>query len=174
MARPEAIIAVLAALASGSSPANAQCAGIGARSDYASPGSAGTTDVRRETDTFRSPGLAAALSLTPVPVDFGNLYAEKVGWGIAYTTVQLGLMTPMLFLAADHGMGHSGTSGGWSTSDRNWMIGLVSSYVAVKVVAGLHAAHNAEVFNHDRRPARFSAVVLPTDRGGLAFASLRF
>jgi len=29
---------------------------------------------------YRSPGVAVALSLTPVPVDFGNLYAENVGW----------------------------------------------------------------------------------------------
>ena len=32
----------------------------------------------------------------PVPVDFGNFYAENLGWGIAYTAIELSLMAPMM------------------------------------------------------------------------------
>ena len=69
---------------------------------------------------YRSPGLAAVLSLTPLPVDFGNFYTDNVGWGVAYTALELGLAAPMMWLAADRGMGHgSGAANGWSSGDRN-------------------------------------------------------
>lgn len=123
----------------------------------------------------RSPGLAVALSLTPVPVDFGNLYAENIGWGIAYTAAQLALAVPMMWSAGSHmGSGYAGSSS-WSISDRNTLIVLASGYVAVKLVAGLHAAHAVEGFNRaQQRPARLSAVVVPAAGGAAAFASLRF
>ena len=39
----------------------------------------------------RMPGLAVVLSLQPLPVDFGNLYAENLGWGVAYTAIEVSL-----------------------------------------------------------------------------------
>ena len=156
---------MVAALAGIATPALAQ--------GHMGHGDAGTVAGHDEAAGYRSPGLAAALSLTPMPVDFGNLYAENIAWGIAYTSIELSLMAPMFFIAADHGMGHSTTSNPWSSSDRNWMIGLVSGYVVVKVVSGLHAAHNAEDFNHDHSP-RFSAAIVPSSGGASALAALRF
>ena len=125
---------------------------------------------------YRSPGLAAVLSLTPLPVDFGNFYTDNVGWGVAYTALELGLAAPMMWLAADRGMGHgySGSANGWSSGDRNAMLGLVSGYVVVKLVAGLHAAHNAEVFNHEHQSHGATATIVPANGGAMALASWRF
>jgi hypothetical protein len=111
---------------------------------------------------YRSPGLAVALSLTPLPVDFGNLYAENVGWGIVYTGVEAALMVPMMVVAGRH-MGH-GSGNDWTDSDRAWMIGSVAGYVAVKLVAGIHAGTAAGAFN--RAQARVPAVGLAPARGG--------
>lgn len=134
----------------------------------------GVVDGRAVAVPYRSPGLSAALSLTPMPIDFGNFYAENTGWALAYTTLELGLMTPMVFIAGGHGgMGYSGNTNVWSNEDRNWMIGLVSSYVAVKLVSAYHASRAAESFNHADQP-RLSAVIVPAPGGGMAFAALRF
>lgn len=115
---------------------------------------------------YRSPGMAAALSLTPVPVDFGNFYAENVGWGIAYTSGQLALGGAMMWIGAGH-MCHGGSGNGcssWSDTERNSMVGLVAGYVALKVVAAVHASEAAEDFNR----VHASPVVTPTN-GGVMF-----
>lgn len=119
---------------------------------------------------YRSPGLAVALSLTPLPVDFGNLYAENIGWGIAYSAAELSLMVPAMWLVGGHMGGRDGTRD-WSGGDRATMIGLATGYVAVKLVAGLHAGHAARQHNAEQRIVPHAAVV-PT-RGG-ALASIGF
>ena len=53
------------------------------------------------------------------------------------------------------------------------MIGLVSGYVLIKVDSGVHAAHNAEVFNHEHRP-RFAASIVPSTGGALGTLAVRF
>jgi hypothetical protein len=124
---------------------------------------------------YRSPGLAVALSLTPLPVDFGNLYAENVAWGVGYTAAELALFTPMMWLAGNHmgGHGYLETSNPWSSRERNVMIGLVSGYIVVKLVAGLHAARVVETHNQ-RVSHRLSLFVVPRENGGAALAALRF
>ncbi len=110
---------------------------------------------------YRSPGLAAALSLTPMPVDFGNLYAENLGWGIAYTSVELSLATAMMLVGGSHiGMGHGGGNP-WSDSDRNVVIGLVAGYVVTKLAAAVHASYAARDFNEGRSKGYVSASTLP-------------
>lgn len=133
-------------------------------------------EEHHQTGPYRSPGLAAALSLTPMPVDFGNLYADNVGWGIAYTSVELGLLVPMFWIARDHGMGHGdyGSTNPWTSTDRNWMIGLASGYLAVKLISGLHAAHAADDFNQRQHGPRLSGAVVPTSEGAAALAALQF
>ena len=168
-----ATIAALAVVTIEAAPARAQCSGMASHGGHAEHEDATEVEGHRGTSAYRSPGLAAALSLTPIPVDFGNLYSESIGWGIAYTSVELAMLVPMMFIVGDHEMGHSATSNPWSNGDRNWMIGLVSGYVVVKVVSGLHAAHNAEVYNNNHAP-RLSAAIVPASGGAAAVAALRF
>ena len=116
---------------------------------------------------YRSPGLAVALSLQPLPVDFGNLYAENLGWGIAYTAIEVSLMAPMMWMTGQH-MDHGyGDERSWSSGERTAMAGFVAGYVAVKLVAGLHAGYAAQSFNRAGEP-RGVAFVAPA-RGGAAF-----
>lgn len=115
---------------------------------------------------YRSPGLAVALSLQPLPVDFGNLYAENLGWGVAYTAIEVSLMAPMMWLGGSHmhhGLNDDRT---WSSGEKGAMIGLVSGYVAVKLVSGLHAGYAAKAFNRAYEPAPL-AFVAPTPGGAL-------
>jgi hypothetical protein len=115
---------------------------------------------------YRSPGLAVALSLTPLPVDFGNLYAENLGWGIVYTAFELSLMAPMMWLAGGH-MDHGrDNTRSWSDSERNAMFGLAGGYVLVKLAAGLHAGYAARAFNRESS-ANGLAFVAPTPGGAL-------
>ena len=164
------VLAAFLALGFGVNGARAQGAGTASHEGHGGPAA---FEGREEAHPYRSPGLAAGLSLTPMPVDFGNFYAENIGWGVAYTSLELGLMGSMFFVGADHGMGRSGIANSWTSSDRNWMIGLVSGYVVVKLVSGLHAAHAARVFNREQQ-SRFSAAIIPSSGGGVAVAALRF
>ncbi len=123
----------------------------------AEPGAFGPRD--------RSPGLALALSLTPVPVDFGNLYAENVAWGLAYTGGELLLAGGMIWLGADHMCHHPGSCSAWSASETVGMSEMVVGYVAIKILSGLHAAHAATDFDAKRRVAAWAPVVAPLQSG---------
>lgn len=112
---------------------------------------------------YRSPGVAAALSLTPLPVDFGNFYAENIAGGIAYTSGELLLGGTMMWMGSSHMCWHDERGcGGWSTTESWTMVGLVTAYVAVKIVAGVQAASAAEAFNQ----AHGTALLLTGDRNG--------
>jgi len=115
---------------------------------------------------YRSPGLAAALSLQPFPIDFGNLYAENLGWGVAYTAIEVSLMAPMMLVVGQHMDHGAGVDRGWSGADRGTMVGLVAGYVAVKLIAGLQAGYAARSFNQAYEP-RATAFVAPAPGGAM-------
>lgn len=125
---------------------------------------------------YRSPGLAAVLSLTPMPVDFGNLYAESFGWGMAYTAVELSLATPLVWLSAQHMCGgHSRYDDGcdeWSDSEETWALGLLSGYIGVKLISAFHAGYAARAYNErNERDEESSLSVMPLRDGlGLGWA----
>lgn len=120
---------------------------------------------------YRSPGLAAALSLTPVPVDFGNLYAENVGWGMAYTGAELALGTGMMWLGTSHMCHDRSDCGDWSGAETAGMATLVGAYVSVKILAGVHASSAARDFNEARGTTSWYPIVAPTAGGaGLSLA----
>lgn len=115
---------------------------------------------------YRSPGLAVALSLQPLPIDFGNLYAENLGWGIAYTAAEVALMAPGMWLTGQH-MDHGGAGNQhWSGGESGIMIGSVAGYVVVKLVAGVHAGYAAQAFNR-AAAGQGVAFVTPTPGGAL-------
>lgn len=121
---------------------------------------------------YRSPGLAVALSLQPLPIDFGNLYAENLGWGVAYTAVEVSLLAPMMWMTGSH-MNHGANDDRqWSGMETRAMMGLVSGYVVVKLASGLHAGYAARAFNREGGTTAM-AVVLPTAGGALLAWSAR-
>lgn len=122
---------------------------------------------------YRSPGLAVALSLTPLPVDFGNLYAENLGWGVTYTAVELSLLAPMMWIAGSHMDHDRDDTRSWSDGERGGMIALVSGYVVVKIAAGIHAGYAASNFNQ-ASGAVAHASVTPLRRGAFAQLDLTF
>lgn len=115
-------------------------------------------------DRYRSPGLAVVLSLQPLPIDVGNLYAENLAWGIGYSAVEVSLMAPMVWLAEEHAGHGSGDDRGWTRNERGAMIGLVTGYVVVKLAAAWYAGNAARAFNQSYE-ARALAFVAPERRG---------
>jgi len=125
------------------------------------------------TSRYRSPGLAFALSLTPLPVDFGNFYAENLPWGIAYTGAELALGTSIVWVAGGPMMCGHGDCDGWSDGKRVATIALVSGYVATKFVAGIHASIAAQRYN-ERNEAVSLPFVVPQKNGVLAGWRINF
>ena len=100
-----------------------------------------------------------------MPVDFGNLYAENVPWGIAYTSVELALGGGFAWLGADH-MCRGDDCDEWSDAERTGAIALISGYIVVKLVAGTHASFAAQRFNEEHRS--FAApLIVPTTSGAV-------
>lgn len=123
--------------------------------------------------TYPSPGLAVALSLQPLPIDLGNLYAENLGWGIAYTAIETSLAMPMMWLAGRH-MDHGGIGDrAWSNREQLGMMGVAAGYVAVKLIAGLHAGYAARELTRRVAP-RWYGSVMPSQSGAVASARLLF
>lgn len=107
-----------------------------------------------------------ALSLTPMPIDFGNLYAENFGWGMVYTTVELGLAVPLIWLGTRHMCGHhSEECDAWTDSERSWGVGLLGGYVGVKLLSAIHAGYAARAYNDARREERAGFLVFPLSDG---------
>lgn len=120
---------------------------------------------------YRSPGLAAALSLTPVPVDFGNLYAENVGWGMVYTGTELALAGGMMWLGAGHMCHRADGCGDWSGPETAGMVALVTGYVAVKVIAGVHASSSARDFNERAKRTLYPGIAPTRDGAALSLVA---
>lgn len=161
-------LAVFASTSALVAPSRAQDSPPGASPAPASP-TVVVVDERPRHHLFgdadhRSPGLAAILSLTPVPVDFGNFYAENVDWGLVYTTGELALAGGMMWLGASHMCHTSDGCGSWSAAERNGMVGLGVGYVALKIIAAVHAASAARDFNEE---ARFVPTAMATSSGAV-------
>ncbi len=123
------------------------------------------------TTSQRSPGIAAALSLTPMPVDFGNFYAENVEAGILFTTVEVGIMGAAMWTARWGGGMHGRYDDreGPTAAEREQLALLAGAYVAVKVASALQAADAAERYN-----ARRHAFFAPLPDGAVAGVTIRF
>ena len=107
----------------------------------------------------KSPGVAALLSLQPMPVDFGNFYVDDWGKGILYSSLELGLFVPGVIYMGNHGMGHSHSSNNseWTDSERNTFYYLLTGYIAVKVISAYDAASTAEkLLNNERVSFHFN------------------
>lgn len=85
------------------------------------------------------PGLALALSLTPAPIDIGNLYVGNAGWGATYTGAELTLAGGGVWLLASHRCSPASACHHWQRTDTRWGLGLLGLYSLLKLAAGLHA-----------------------------------
>ncbi len=101
----------------------------------------------------KSPGVAALLSLQPMPVDFGNFYVDDWKKGILYTSLELGVFVPGIMLMGNHGWGHhhSNDNDSWTDNERVTFYSLLAGYIAVKVVSAYDAASTAEKITYGNR-----------------------
>ena len=102
-----------------------------------------------------------------MPIDFGNLYAENLGWGMAYTVMELSLALPLTWIATRHMCGHHTTEcDAWTGSERGWAVGLLAGYVGVKVLAAIHAGSAARAYNRAQSDRSAVLYLFPTTEGG--------
>ena len=109
----------------------------------------------------KSPGVAALLSLQPMPVDFGNFYVDDWGKGIIYTSLELSMFISGMFIMSDSYMHHNGNNNGWTDNQRVWFYSLLTGYVLTKVISAYDAASTAEhLMNSEHVSLKFN----PSDR----------
>jgi len=97
----------------------------------------------------KSPGIAALLSLQPMPVAVGNFYAEDWEKGILYSTLELGMFIPAMIFLGEHHSDHShhNNSGhSWTNDERAWFYSLLTGYIATKVISAFDAGHSVEKY----------------------------
>ena len=105
----------------------------------------------------KSPGAAALLSLQPMPVDFGNFYVDDWGKGIIYTSIELSIIIPGMFLMSDNHMYRNGNNNGWTDDQRVWFYSLLTGYMLTKVISAYDAASTAErLMNSEHVSLRFN------------------
>ena len=109
----------------------------------------------------KSPGVAALLSLQPMPVDFGNFYVDDWGKGIIYTSLELSMFISGMFIMSDSYMHHNGNNNGWTDNQRAWFYSLVTGYMLTKVISAYDAASTAE---HLMNSEHVSLRLNPSDR----------
>ena len=78
---------------------------------------------------------------------------------------------PAMWLVGGHMSHGRDATRSWSAGERNDMIALMTGYLAVKLVAGVHAGYAAADFN---RSAVSAASLVPLHRGALAGATFQF
>ena len=61
--------------------------------------------------------------MTPMPIDFGSLYAENIVWATVYTGVELIVGSGIAWIGVDH-MCHGTSCDAWSDAERASMIAL--------------------------------------------------
>jgi len=126
-------------------------------------------------DSEKSPGIAALLSLQPMPLALGNFYADDWEKGILYTTVEVGLAIPGIILLSDRYGDHfhdGGAQDGWTDTEQVWFISLVTGYVLTKVLSAYDAASSVE--RQLRREQRVSLHMTGHTQGVLVKASITF
>ncbi len=101
----------------------------------------------------KSPALAAALSLQPLPVDLGNFYAGNWKRGVLYSAAQLALFVPAAVLVAERSdWGHHRYYGNddrrpWTRVERERFYYLVGGYFLVKMISAFDAGYTVERSN---------------------------
>jgi hypothetical protein len=124
-------------------------------------------------DDEKSSGLAVALSLTPLPIDFGNFYANNSGWATLYTGAELGLAGTIVWFGSEQLCWRKGYECNFSTPDAWTMGALITAYVGVKIGAAVHASSAVRAYERERERSPKLALV-PTSDGARAMLMTSF
>ncbi len=102
----------------------------------------------------KSPAIAAALSLQPLPMDLGSFYAGNWERGAIYTTAEIALFIPIVVLISQNSnWGHhrydsyyyaDANRRTWTDAERNRFYYLVGGYFLVKLISALDAGYSVE------------------------------
>jgi hypothetical protein len=99
----------------------------------------------------KSPAVAAALSLQPLPVALGQFYVGDWEKGILFTTAQVALFVPaMVLLSENSSWGHrwyydtDPYRRSWTTAERERFYYFIGGYVIVKIISAFDAGYSAE------------------------------
>lgn len=106
----------------------------------------------------KSPALAAMLSLQPIPIDLGSLYAGNWERGIIYTAAQIALFVPAVVLIGENSRWRhhyydparyypDDDRWTWSRAERERFYYLVGGYVLVKLISAFDAGYTVERSN---------------------------
>ena len=109
----------------------------------------------------KSPAMAAALSLQPLPMDLGSFYAGNWERGIVYTAAEIVLFVPAIILIAEKSnWGHhrygsyyyvESSRKTWTNAERNRLYYFAGGYFLIKVISAFDAGYSVE-----RQNARLS------------------
>lgn len=126
-----------------------------------------STERFGSTSGYRNPFTAALLSLTPLPVDFGNFYAENRTWGFIYSGTELALTGGIVAIGAQHvGANHPD----WTNAQGYGLAALAGGYLLVKVIAAGHAISAARSYSREH----LAFGVAPSRHGAASFVSVTF
>ncbi len=103
----------------------------------------------------KSPAIAAALSLQPLPIALGQFYVGDWERGILYTTAEVALAIPAVaLLSKNRGAGHRSYyyyddpyRQTWTDAERERFYYLAGGYLLVKIVSAFDAGYSAEQYN---------------------------
>ena len=102
----------------------------------------------------KSPTIAAALSLQPLPMDLGSFYAGNWERGVIYSAAEIALFVPAVVLLAENSnWGHHRYDAyyygdparrTWTNADRNRFYYIVGGYLLIKVISAFDAGYSVE------------------------------
>ncbi len=94
------------------------------------------------------PGVAAGLSIQPMPVALGQFYTGDWQRGIIYTSLEVAIAIPGMILLS--GRGHhtwQDEQNEWTDSEKREFIYLLSGYFLIKTISAFDAGYSAERHN---------------------------
>lgn len=95
-----------------------------------------------------NPGVAAGLSIQPMPVALGQFYTGDWQRGIIYTSLEVAIAIPGMILLS--GRGHhtlENEQNEWTDSEKREFIYLLSGYFLIKTISAFDAGYSAERHN---------------------------
>ncbi len=95
-----------------------------------------------------SPGVAAGLSIQPLPIALGQFYTGDWQRGIIYTSLEVAITIPGIILLS--GRWHHSWEDErdeWTDSEKREFLYLLSGYFLIKTISAFDAGYSAERHN---------------------------